>query len=193
MLKELLGDLYTEEIAKKLEGKELAVINDGSYLPRKKLDEVNAEVRELKKQLSERDGQLKDLGERAAGNEALQKQIADLQEANKKTVDEHEAKLAKIRLDFAVEKALTGAKAKNIKAVLANLDMEKVKLDGETLTGLDEQLTALVKAEPYLFAEGKVGQGSNPPGGGGNHEKTPEEMSMEEYAAFWNKRQGLNS
>ena len=78
-----------------------------------------------------------------------------------------------MQLDFAIEKALATAKAKNAKAVKALLDMEKVKLDGEQLLGLDDQLKAIQQSDPYLFGEtGKVGSGTNPPGAG-NPEVNP--------------------
>jgi len=78
-----------------------------------------------------------------------------------------------MQLDFAIEKALAAAKAKNPKAVKALLDMEKVKLDGEQLLGLDDQLKAIQQSDPYLFGEsGKVGSGTNPPGAG-NPEANP--------------------
>ena len=45
--------------------------------------------------------------------------------------------------------------------------MEKVKLDGEQLLGLDDQLKELQQSDSYLFGEpGKVGSGTNPPGAG---------------------------
>ncbi len=78
-----------------------------------------------------------------------------------------------MKLDFAIEKALTVAKAKNTKAVKALLDMDKVKLDGDQLLGIDEQLKALQQSDPYLFGDaGKVGGGTNPPGAG-NSEVNP--------------------
>jgi len=42
-----------------------------------------------------------------------------------------------------------------------------VKLDGEQLLGLDDQLKTLKETDPYLFGDsGKVGGGTNPPGAG---------------------------
>lgn len=167
VLKELLGELYTEEIAAKIGDKQLAVVNDGSWIPRAKLNEVSNEVKELKKQLEDRDKQLKDLEGKAAGNEELKTALQEAQEANKTAAEEWQAKMAQMQLDFAIEKALTAAKAKNTKAVKALLDMEKVKLDGEQLLGLEDQIKALQQSDPYLFGDsGKVGSGTNPPGVG---------------------------
>lgn len=171
LLQQILGDKYTEEIGNKLGDKELAVVNDGSYIPRQKFNEKDQEAKDLKKQLGERDQQLKDLEGKAAGNEELQKQLQELQEANKKTTEEWESKAAKMQLDFALDKALTEAKAKNSKAVLALLDMEKIKMDGDQLLGLKEQLEGIQKSDAYLFGGEQtppVGGPTNPPGGGGN-------------------------
>ena len=67
----------------------------------------------------------------------------------------YNAKLSKIKLDNAIDNALGNAKAKNSRAVRALLDMEKIKFENETLSGLDEQLKALKEAEDskFLFEE----------------------------------------
>ncbi len=48
-----------------------------------------------------------------------------------KAKEEAEKELEKIKFNHAIEKALAGAKAKNIKAVKALLDMEGLKLTDE--------------------------------------------------------------
>ena len=51
-----------------------------------------------------------------------------------------------------MENALSGAKAKNGKAVKVLLNMENVKLDSDgKLIGLSEQLDAIKKSDGYLF------------------------------------------
>lgn len=173
VLKQLLGDLYTDEVAKAIGDKDLAVVNDGSWLPRTKYNEKDIEAKELRKQLDERDKQLKALEGKAAGHEELKAALEAAQEANTQAIAEWEAKAATMRLEFAVEKALSDAKAKNTKAVRALLNMDNVKLDGEQLLGLKEQLDALQKSDAYLFGEPtKIGGGTNPPGPG-NTEPNP--------------------
>ena len=170
ILKELLGDLYTEEIAKKIGDKELAVINDGSYVPRQKLNEKEQEAKDLRKQLDDRDKQLDDLKIKAAGNEDLQKQIQTLKDENHNTKQEFEGKMAAQRTNSAIELAIHQAGAKNVKAVRALLNSEAIKLDGEKLLGFDDQIKGLRESDAYLFNEGgsgTVGGGSNPPAGGG--------------------------
>ena len=137
------------------------------FIPKDKYNEVAEAKKKLEADLTARDTQLEELKKAAGTSEELKAQIEQLQAENQKAAEEWQAKLAQMQLDFAIDKALTAAKAKNAKAVKALLDMEKVKLDGEQLLGLDDQLKELQKSDAYLFGEsGKVGSGTNPPGAG---------------------------
>ena len=166
-LKELLKKAGIEE--GKLEGT-IADINKELpkyFIPKDKYNEAAEAKKKLEADLAARDTQLEELKKAAGSNEELKKQIETLQADNKKASEEWQAKMAEMQLGFALERALTAAKAKNPKAVKALLDLEKVKLDGEKLLGLDDQLKELQKSDAYLFGEsGKVGSGTNPPGAG---------------------------
>lgn len=165
-LKELLGDLYTDAIAAKIGDKKLAVINDGSYVPKSKLDEKLDEIKTLKESIKTHETQLADLSKAAKDLPELQQTIKDLQKANDDAKKDYEAKIEGIRFDTALERALVANKAKNPKAVKALLDTAKLKLDGENLLGLDDQLKALKTSDSYLFDVQQGGGGANPPGGG---------------------------
>lgn len=143
------------------------------FIPKDKYNEAAEAKKKLEADIQERDKQLEQLKNAAGNSEELKAQIEQLQAENQKAAEEWQAKMAQMQLDFAVERALTTAKAKNAKAVKALLDMEKVKLDGEQLLGLEDQLKAIKESDPYLFGEpGKVGGGTNPPGAG-NPEVNP--------------------
>ena len=149
-LKELLGEELFNQVKEKL-GDTKVMIDDGNFIPKSRFDEVNGERQELKNFLKERDDQLKDLKKQAKDSEELTGKINELQEQNEKTVEEYEDKLKSQRFNFAVERELSKVEAKNVKAVKALIDLEKVKLDGETLIGLDEQVKEIKESEPYLF------------------------------------------
>ena len=105
---------------------------------------LQTEVTGLKTQVSDRDKQL--------DNETLTKQIADLQAENTKVKETHESEMNQLKIDFAVEKALTGAKAKNIKAVKALLELEDAKLDKDgNVRGLAEQIEKLTSGDDTKF------------------------------------------
>lgn len=121
------------------------------FIPKQRFDDVNTAKKQLEEDLKSRDTQLTDLKTKATGNEELTKKITELTDLNKKTADDYQAKLSQQSFDFALKDALTGAKAKNAKAVEALLNREAIKLDGEKLLGLEEQLTKLKESDAYLF------------------------------------------
>jgi hypothetical protein len=150
-LKQLLGEELYKQVIEKTGDNKIAIVSDGNWFPKEKFDQVNSDNKDLKKQLKDRDDQLTDLKTKAAGNEDLTKQINDLTELNKKTAADYQSKLDKQAFDFALKDALTGAKAKNPKAVEALLNKETIKLDGDKLLGLEEQIKTIRESDSYLF------------------------------------------
>lgn len=142
----------TEEQADKV------VAGIGTMIPKSRFDEVNAAKKQLDTDLAARDTQLEELKKTAGASEELKGQIATLQAANDTTKTEYEEKIQKQSYNYALERALTEAKVKNPKAVKALLDIEAIKLDGEKLLGLDEQLKTLSESDGYLFAQDSDGK-----------------------------------
>lgn len=162
-LEQLLEMGLDEEIAKKVLEAHKEAIKD-NYVPIARFNEINEEKKELKNQLDDRDKQLQELKVKAAGNEELTAKITELEELNNQTKEEYENKIAALRKETAIELALKDEKAKNVKAVKALLDLEKVSLDGDNILGLEEQLKGLKESDPYLFGEDKLsGREPKPP------------------------------
>lgn len=113
---------------------------------------LQTEVEGLKTQVGDRDKQLETLKASAGDNADLKKRIEDLQTENATAKANHESELNQLKIDFAVEKALTGAKAKNIKAVKALLELDDAKLDKDgNVKGLAEQIEKLTSGDDTKF------------------------------------------
>lgn len=140
----------SEELAAKAEAASQAELK--GYVEKTKYDEVSEENKTLKQSVSDRDKQLDELKTASGDNEELKKQIETMKQQNADQEKAHKAELAQLKLDNAIDAALTAAGAKNGKAVKALLDVTKVKLgeDGK-LTGWDEQIKAVQKSDAYLF------------------------------------------
>lgn len=122
---------------------------NGNFVTKKRFDEVNETNKQLEQDIKTRDKQLDDL--KKVDAEGLKAEIEKLQGENKTAKEKYEADLKQIQINNAVEKALITAKAKNIKAVKALLDLEKAELDGDTIKGLDEQLKKLQEGDDSKF------------------------------------------
>lgn len=113
---------------------------------------LKAENDTLSKQVKDRDKQIDTLKASVGDNEELKKQIETLQADNKAKDEAHAKELIQLKIDAAVEKALTDGGAKNIKAVKALLDLTDAKLgDDGTVKGLTEQIDKLKADEGSKF------------------------------------------
>lgn len=152
----------TEEQADKV------IEGHGQMVPKSRLDEKIKEANDLKDQITERDTQLADLQTKAAGNEVLQAEIAKLQTVNKETSEKHESELKQIKINSAVDLALTSAKARNLKAAKSLLDLSGVEIgeDGN-IKGLEDKIKALTEDEgtKFMFDSGEVQIAGTTPGG----------------------------
>ena len=148
-------------------------------------------IADLKKQLSDANEQIE--GFKGLDVEAIQK-AADNWKIKAETAEtEATKKIKQMQFDYALDNALTGAKAKNAKAVKALLDMDKLlPNDDGKIVGLDEQLTELQKDNAYLFDikqadEGKPSYNYNPAGGNGKPDFS--QMTDEDYYAYQKQQQ----
>lgn len=138
---------FLEELGIEKETIDKIMVENGKDIEKAKgsLADVQKERDELKAQIKDHEKQLEDLKKATGNTEELQKQIEQLQADNKQ-----------IKVNSAIEKALTLAKAKNIKAVKALLDLEKAELSEDgTIKGLDEQIKSIQKENDFLFDNGK--------------------------------------
>lgn len=191
-LKTILGDAYTEDIDSKV-----AAEIGKSFVARSDFNEVNTAKKKLEDDIKARDKQLEDLSKSQGATDDLKAQIATLQAQNKADKEKYDADVAQIRLDNAVEKALTAAGAKNVTAARALLTefLSKAELaDDGTVKGLTAEIETLVKGEgtSFLF-ETKAGAqqtitgmqpgnpGGNPPPNTG---KEPKDMTYDELCAY---------
>lgn len=106
----------------------------------------------LQTQFDTVNGQLDTIKKDHKGDDDLKAQIEQLQADNKAAAEKHQAELNQTKVDYQTDLALTQAGAKNIKAVKALLDGDKIALNEKgQLTGLNEQLEAVKKDNDYLF------------------------------------------
>lgn len=153
-------------------------------------DALKQERDTLAAQVTERDGQLEGLKKSVGDNEALMRQIADLQAENLAARQQYESDMKELKLSTAIKLAL-GDTAQDAELVAGLFDKSKLILseDGK-VTGLEEQLKALKKEKAFLFKEEKPQQpqikGGKPADGKGTPpvDKKPSEMTYSEMCAY---------
>ena len=122
------------------------------FVPKSRFDEVNEAKKHAEESVKERDKQIEGLKSSAGDAEKLKQQIDELQQANKEKDSNHALEIKKLKIDNAVDSALNAAKAKNLKAVRALLDLDKAELDENgNVKGLAEQIKKLSEADDSKF------------------------------------------
>jgi len=142
-----------EEAAQKIESAWTEALK--GFIPKDRFREVNDAKKKLEDDLAARDEQLEGLKKTSGDDGELKKQIETLQKDNAAQKLAHESELNQLRVDRAVEKALSDAKAKNATAVKALLDLKDARAEEDgSVKGLVEQVEKLTGAEEtkFLFA-----------------------------------------
>lgn len=127
------------------------------------LDTYKTKVTELEGEIKTKDGEIATLKTQVGDTASLNEKIKQLETDKTNLTNDLNTKVSAIQKSHAIEGGIRDAKGKNVKAIMALLDMEKITYENGELTGLSDQLTALASAEDssMLFGETQ----SNPPSG----------------------------
>ncbi len=125
--------------------------------------------------------------------DGIKKAADDWKETAEKAKADADKQISQMKFDYALSAALTGAKAKNAKAVKALLDMDGLKFNDGKIVGLDEQLAQIKADNDYLFESDEPApefvKGTN--GGSGNvGGKKPSEMTYTELCDYMAQNPG---
>lgn len=119
-------------------------LSEGGYVDKHKLDDKITE-------LGTANGTIQTLQETVKKFDGVdvEKLRTDLAAAQTK----YDTDVGNLKRDSAVNLALLGAKARDVKAIMPFLDLDTVKLDGDKVMGLDEQLQKLKTDKAFLFED----------------------------------------
>lgn len=135
-------------------------------------DDLKSQVTQLQTQLNDKTKEFDTLKESTKDYESLKEQITQLTTDKTNLQTELNTKVSEVQKKHAIENSVRDAKAKNVKAVMALLDMEKIKYEDGELSGISEQLETLTTGDDTKFLfEGAVNiSGATPsqPNGGNN-------------------------
>ena len=122
-----------------------------SFVPLYRFNEINDKMKSYKSQLDDKTAEVDTLTKKVGDTEKLTKEIQDLKDANSKAAGEHAAALSSLKKSNAIDSVLRDSKAKNVKAVKALLDLDKITFENDTLVGLDDQIKTLQESDQSKF------------------------------------------
>lgn len=193
-LKELLKNAGVENVdeLEKSISKELPKY----FKPAKEFNEINEELKVIKGEKKTLEDDKKKIEDEYDNFKKGSISQADYEAKKKEIEDNSKAEIEKVRLESKIDLAINNAKAKNVKSVKANLNLDKIKLDGDKLLGFEDQIEALKKSDAYLFEiDNKVNKGlddtnlnKRKDGSGSIDDDELDNLSDEEYFALQEKK-----
>ena len=135
------------------------------------LETYKTKVSELENDIKTKDSKIAELEKSVGDTAALNERITQLETDNTNLTNELTTKVNDIQKTHSIENKIRDEKGKNVKAIMALLDMEKITFENNQLAGLDDQLATLKEASDSAMLFGDMAspsgtQPSNPPQGG---------------------------
>jgi hypothetical protein len=187
-LSKLFGDkalTYAEFSKAVTDGKiKLADLSEGNYVDKGKLDNAKSELDTANNTIADLQGKVKAFD--GVDVEQLKKDVKDAQ-------TKYDTDIGTLKKSSAINLALVGAKAHDIKAVLPFVNMDAVTVDGDKVLGLDEQVQNLKKDKAFLFEEEKPTENNQTAGhvtSAGEHHDSPD-AGLDTFAAAAYKAAGI--
>lgn len=125
-----------------------------SYREAQEFKELNTELEGIKGQLSQANEQI--AGFKELDIEGVKQKAAEWEQKYNQAAQDSAREIEQLKFDFALDRELTKAQARNPKAVKALLDRDALKYDKGKIIGLEEQLETLKKNEDSAFLFGSA-------------------------------------
>lgn len=136
-----------------------AIIEDygKNYVSKAQFNEKNDAYKQAKLEIENLTTDINNLSEANKANEALQSQIKELQDAATQREADYNENIKNMKIDTAITKALSKSGAMNETILTGLLDRTKIAIgEDNTITGIQEQITALKESDPYLFKQDSI-------------------------------------
>ncbi|MCO4347508.1 phage scaffolding protein [Staphylococcus agnetis] len=162
--------------------------SQSGMVPRSRLNDKNAEIKDLKAEITNRDKQIADLEKSVKDESEIQKELDKVKQENADWQTKYQETLLNNAIKLAVAKD-----ANDANDVLLMLDKSNLELQEDgNVKGLEDAVKALQESKPYLFVE-QTASGSTPRDGDPISNITKEQFDNmtvnERENLFYNDRQ----
>ncbi|WP_432368798.1 phage scaffolding protein [Staphylococcus chromogenes] len=126
--------------------------SQSGMVPRSRLNDKNAEIKDLKAEINNRDEQIAKLEQSAKDESEIQKELEQVKQANADWQNKYQESQLNNAIKLAVAKD-----ANDANDVLLMLDKSNLELQEDgNVKGLEDAVKALEESKPYLFADNKA-------------------------------------
>jgi hypothetical protein len=166
-LLKVLGEELYNQVLEKIGNQKIGFL-DG-YIPKTRFDEVNEKLKTSKEQIEKFSGQIEETKELLSKSEEYKTKFEELESKYNTSKLEYETNISNITKKSAIEKRLLEEGAKHTKLIMSDINMNNIKIDGENLIGLDDEIKRAKENYNDLFVQKQNVNNNNNNNAAGNN------------------------
>lgn len=150
-LEKLLGKDLAEQVQEKIGDKQL-ILNDGTYIPKQKFDDLNEDKKQIEKQLNEANTKIQELS--GTNTEDLEKQIKEWKEKYETETKSLNEKISKREREYVINELTRDLKFSSNsakKTFMEELANKKLKIENGKMLGFDDYVSSYKETDPEAF------------------------------------------
>jgi hypothetical protein len=183
-IKNKIGEeLYNQVLAKGLKPEDFDLINDGSWIPKPRFNEVNNKLKATEDKITTYESQIKDYDKLVSTNKELKGNYDSLKEQHTNDLAAKDKEILNVSKRFMVESKLRESGAKHTSLLMKDIDLEKITVENDNLLGMDPILEGLKTNYGDMFVTkqttNNTNQSNNNLGGTNNENYDPNNIDWE--------------
>lgn len=167
-IKDLFAEFKTTDLTDEVLEEKLNKALGETHVPKAVFNEKLEAEKAAKAKVEEYETKVKELEKTGNLSEEQKKKIDELNAKLTEQEESYKTQLTTTKRNHALESAIAGAKARDVKSVLPHIDHAKLAWseDNTLASGLKEQLEELQKSKAFLFEIEEEPKGAKPKFGG---------------------------
>lgn len=176
-------ELYNKVLEKGLKPEDFDLVNDGSWIPKPRFNEVNNKLKATEDKVTTYENQIKDYDKLVSQNKELKGNYDSLKEQHTNDLAAKDKEISNVSKRFMVEQKLRESGAKHTSLLMKDIDLEKITVENENLLGMDPILEGLKTNYGDMFVtkqtNNNTSQSNNNLGGNDNQNYDPNNIDWE--------------
>jgi hypothetical protein len=145
-------ELYNQILKAGLKAEDFDLVNDGSYIPRARLNEAIGKLKATEEKVTAYEKQLNDTKTMLEGSEEYKTKYDTLLETHKKDLELKDKEIINTSKKFLIEQKLNAAGGKHTDYLMTDIDLDKLTIDNNNIVGLDPIIEDLKVKRADMFA-----------------------------------------
>jgi len=151
-IKDMLGNDLYEQVKSKLGDKEF-YINDGSFIPRSRLNEVSDKLKATESKIGSYEDKLKGVEKLASENEEFKVQYTELDNKYKADIVKFNQDIENVTKKSSLKEAIVKNGGKHTDLLLGQVDLNSLTIQDDKVVGITDIITNLKTTYGDLFVE----------------------------------------